>query len=141
MYDKTAKDIIIKIYKELPNYNINGKNRKTFINNVFEGHINTIYNWLKNINILNIENKNCKYTNRKITKTIEFYILNTIKKNTLITIKKIRENIINIFGVTISKQSIYSILKQNNITYKFTKIITNPYTINEQKEQMQDKKK
>ena len=29
------------------------------------------------------------------------------------------------FNIEISKQSIYSILKQNNITYKFSKIITN----------------
>ena len=103
MYDKTTQDVIVKIYKELPNYNINGKKRKTFINNVFGGHINTIYNWLKDANILNIKNKNknYKYSKRKITKTIEFYILDTIKKNTLITIKKIRENIITILKIEI----------------------------------------
>ena len=78
MYDKKTQDVIIKIYKELPNYNINGIKRKTFINNVFEGHINTIYNWLKGNN--KSQNINHEYTNRKITKTIEFYVLDTIKK-------------------------------------------------------------
>ena len=39
MYYKKTQDVIIKIYKKLPNYNINGIKRKTFINNVFEGHI------------------------------------------------------------------------------------------------------
>ena len=116
------------------------KKEKHLLIMYLEGHINTIYNWLKNANILNIKNKNYKYNNRKITKTIEFYILDTIKKNTLITIKKIRENIITMFNIEISKQSIYSILKQNNITYKFSKIITNPYTTMEQKEQLQNKK-
>ena len=138
MYDKKTQDVIIKIYKELPNYNINGIKRKTFINNVFEGHINTIYNWLRGDNKL--QNINHEYTNRKITKTIEFYVLDTIKKNNTITIKTIRINIIKIFHVDISVKSIYSILKKNNITYKFTKIITNPYTTMEQKEQLQNKK-
>lgn len=140
MYNKITQDLILNIYKELPNYNINGKKRKTFINNVFKGHINSIYNWLKNVNIINVKNNVHEYKNKKITKTIELFVIETITNNPTINIKTIKIKIFEIFKIKLSKSSIYSILKHNNFTYKTTKIITNPYTTIEQKEQLQNKK-
>lgn len=140
MYNKITQDLILNIYKELPNYNINGKKRKTFINNVFKGHINTIYNWLKNVNVINVKNNNYEYKNKKITKTIELFVIEMITNNPTINSKTIKIKIFEIFKIKLSKSSIYSILKHNNFTYKTTKIITNPYTITEQKEQLKNKK-
>lgn len=140
MYNKITQDLILNIYKELPNYNINGKKRKTFINNVFKGHINTIYNWLKNVNVINVKNNVHEYKNKKITKTIELFVIDTVTNNPTINIKTIKIKIFEIFKIKLSKTSIYSILKHNNFTYKTTKIITNPYTITEQKEQLENKK-
>ena len=140
MYNKITQDLILNIYKELPNYNISGKKRKTFINNVFKGHINTIYNWLKNVNVINVKNNNYEYKNKKITKTIELFVIEMITNNPTINSKTIKIKIFEIFKIKLSKSSIYSILKHNNFTYKTTKIITNPYTITEQKEQLKNKK-
>ena len=71
MYNNEIKNILINVYNELPNYNIRGIKRKNIINNIFKGHINSIYNWLKNK-----QNKVIKrtYKNKKITNTIEHLI-------------------------------------------------------------------
>ena len=136
MYNNEIKNILLNIYNELPNYNIRGIKRKNIINNIFKGHINSIYNWLKNK-----QNKVIKRTYKKITNTIEQFILNEIKVNPVINIKTIKNKILKTFNVSISKSSIYYVIKNNNLTYKKTKIETNPYSIEEQKEQLKTKKK
>ena len=137
MYNNEIKNILINVYNELPNYNIRGIKRKNIINNIFKGHINSIYNWLKNK-----QNKVIKrtYKNKKITNTIEQFILNEIKVNPVINIKTIKNKILKTFNISISKSSIYYVIKNNNLTYKKTKIETNPYSIEEQKEQLKNKK-
>ena len=39
------------MYNELKNYNIVGNERKNFIYKITKIHINSIYNWIKNINV------------------------------------------------------------------------------------------
>ena len=137
MYNNEIKNILLNIYNELPNYNIRGIKRKNIINNIFKGRINSIYNWL-----INKQNKVIKrtYKNKKITNTIEQFILNEIKVNPVINIKTIKNKILKTFNISISKSSIYYVIKNNNLTYKKTKIETNPYSIEEQKEQLKNKK-
>ena len=40
------------------------------------------------------------------------------------------------FNILLSVSSIYYVIKNNNLTYKKTHVITNPYSIVEQKEQL-----
>ena len=69
MYDKNFKMSIVKVYNDLKNYNIKGNNKKNFIRRNFNIHINTLYNWLKNVPIpKNIENV-------KISNVIESIVL------------------------------------------------------------------
>ena len=51
MYSKDTRDMLINMYNELKNYNIIGTERKNFIYKVSNMHINSIYNWIKNINV------------------------------------------------------------------------------------------
>jgi len=44
MYDNDIKNILLKVYNELPNYNIKGLKIKNIINKILNGHINSIYN-------------------------------------------------------------------------------------------------
>lgn len=190
MYDTKLKTSIIKTYYDLLNYNIKGNNRKNFIMNNFEIHINTLYSWLRMDDINNYKNTNNEFKNKKITNSIESSVLyynklnfktlkikkiilknhnillsykdimfifkknNVIKKNYKITYEienyiieyitkyntKTASDIINRifykFKIKISKASIYSIFNKNNLSHKNTKIITNPYPIKEQIEQV-----
>jgi transposase len=175
---------IVKVYNDLKNYNIKGNNKKNFIRRNFNIHINTLYNWLKNVPIpKNIENvkisnviesivlyynkigyktikikkkifenhkvllsykdimyiykkNNINKNNYKITTDIENFIIKYINFFNTKTAKEIIEKIYIKYGVKISKSSIYIIMKKNNLSYKRTKIITNPYSKNEQIEQI-----
>jgi transposase len=126
MYPLNIRILLVNLYNNLKENNIVGKTRINIIKKVapLNFHIHTLYNWLKDITI---KTRN-KYINNKITDDIENYIIKTINNNNTITIKKIKTNITKNFNVQLSKTSIYSVLKQNNITYKKTKIITSPYT-------------
>jgi len=115
MYNNEIKNILLNIYNKLPNYNIRGIKRKNIINNIFKGHINSIYNWLKN---KPEKVKNRTYKNKKITIIIEQFILNEIKVNPVINIKTIKNKILKTFNILISKSSIYYVIKNNNLTYK-----------------------
>ena len=53
-----------------------------------------------------------------------------------INIKTIKQNIFKKFNVSLSISSIYYVIKNNNLTYKKTHVITNPYTVEEQVKQL-----
>ena len=134
MYSNYTKNSIINIYNELKNYNIIGQKRKDFITTIFNVHINSVYNWINTRYA--VKNLRKKYENIKITSTIEHFILNSINNNPIINIKTIKKNILMNFNILLSVSSIYYVIKNNNLTYKKTHVITNPYSIVEQKEQL-----
>jgi transposase len=122
------------MYKELKNYNIIGTERKNFIYKISNIHINSIYNWIKNTNVVEIKRKD--YKNKKITNTIEQYIIYKIKTNPIISAKTLKNNIKTEFNISLSISSIYYVIKNNNITYKKLNIKTNPHNNITQKEQL-----
>ena len=134
MYSNYTKNSVINIYNELKNYNIIGQRRKDFITTTFNIHINSVYNWINTRYA--VKNLRKKYKNIKITSTIEHFILNSINNNPIINIKTIKKNILMNFNISLSVSSIYYVIKNNNLTYKKTHVITNPYSIVEQKEQL-----
>lgn len=103
---------------------------KKYINNKF----NTTLNYKTFAYILKINNLKCE--NFKVKTDIENFIINQIIHNKLITVKEIIKNIFNTFNIKLSENSIYNVLKKNNFSYKQVKIKTNPYTNEEQKEQL-----
>ena len=139
MYTQNVKDVMLNVYNTLLDYNIKGRNRINFINTIFNGHINTIYNWKKENNNVNnnVQNNNIRYRNKKVTEPIELFIMDTIRRNPIITVKTIKFKILELFGVELHKSTIYSVLKHNKFTYKCTKKNTNPNSIEEQRLQLQ----
>ena len=134
MYSKDMRGMLINMYNELKNYNIIGTERKNFIYKVSNMHINSIYNWIKNTNIEPVKRKD--YKNKKITNTIEQYIIYKIKLNPIISAKTLKINIKDEFNISLSLTSIYYIIRNNNITYKKLNIKTNPHDNITQKEQL-----
>ena len=138
MYSIFTKNTIINIYYELKNYNIIEQQRKDFITKTFKVHINSVCNWINKQ--YNVKKLRKKYENIKITDTIECFILNSLNNNPVINIKTIKQNILKKFNVSegflktpaLSISSIYYVIKNNNLTYKKTHVITNPSTIEEQ---------
>ena len=60
MFNKNIRQICINVYNQLSKYNIKGIEKKNFITNTFNLHINSLYNWiLKNTTVSN----NNKYLN------------------------------------------------------------------------------
>ena len=108
--------------------------RKDFITKTFKVHINSVCNWINKQ--YNVKKLRKKYENIKITDTIECFILNSLNNNPVINIKTIKQNILKKFNVSLSISSIYYVIKNNNLTYKKTHVITNPYTIEEQVKQL-----
>ena len=68
-----------------------------------------------------------KYNNKKITHSIETFIINSIDNNNNFNIRKIKLNIKNKFNIQISKSSIYFVLHKNNLTYKKMYVKNTPY--------------
>jgi len=139
----------INLYFNLKKNNIIGKNRISYIQNTFNIHINTLYNWIKlyydiNNNTFNFSNykTSFKYKNKKINSCIENFILNSIDKNNNFNIKKIKNEIKSKFNVSLSKSSIYFVLHKNNLTYKklyVKNIPTNDDQINILKNELKNK--
>ena len=46
MFDKNIRQICINVYNQLSKYNIKGIEKKQFITNTFDLHINSLYNWI-----------------------------------------------------------------------------------------------
>lgn len=105
-----------------------GKELQTLIIKIFSISISSFYNWYYKYNNGLDFFKHPNKRKHKITNEIEKFIIEYIKLNPLTKIKKIKEIIKNNFGLSISKTSIYNVLKKNNITYKQTYKKINPYT-------------
>jgi transposase len=58
----------------------------------------------------------------KIFKCIQKYISSIVSSDIVFDIKELLVNIKKLFGITISKSSIYNVLKNNNITFKKLRI-------------------
>jgi len=137
MYSINIIKSCINLYFKLKNDNIVGKKRIKYISNVFNVHINTVYNWINKYFDINTHNfnfsnykTNFKYNNIKITPIIETFIINSINNNNNFNIRKIKLNIKTKFNIKISKSSIYFVLHKNNLTYKKMYVKNIPYDEN-----------
>jgi len=134
MYSIEIIKSCINLYLKLEKDNIIGKKRIKYIQDTFNIHINTVYNWIKkyfdfNIYSFNFSNYKIyfKYKNKKIIPCIETFIINSIDNNNNFNIRKIKQNIKNKFNIQISKSSIYFVLHKNNLTYKKMYVKNIPY--------------
>lgn len=127
MYDLKLRDICINVYNQLIKYNIKGIERKKFISDTFNLHINSLYNWIKKDNY---DNKINKYKNHKIDYVIENYIINIFNNET--NIKNIKKLIKNNFNVILSYKDILCVMKCNNLKThnKIIKISIDNFIIN-----------
>ena len=110
MFDKNIRQICINVYNQLSKYNIKGIEKKQFITNTFDLHINSLYNWIKKDT--KIEDNN-KYLNTKI----DFIIENFVNFNKKFKIDKIKKNIKDKLNISLSYKDILCILKKNNLKY------------------------
>lgn len=120
-YSKVIVDSSIRLYILL-NKNIKGKEKENIICKTFNISISTFYNWYRKYNNKEFfldQTRIKKNKNNKITIEIINFVIECYKKNPLTKAKNIRKIIMNTFLKSISKSSIYNILK-NNITYKKT---------------------
>jgi transposase len=196
MFDKNIRNICINVYKKIKDYMIKGDDRKDFITQTFNIHINSLYNWIKDANNDNNNTNFIKYKNSKIDIVIETYIIhifndgvtnpktiktkiknkfnlflsyrdilcifkiNNLENNKIKQKKEIDKFIIESikekctlnayqlirivekkFNKIFSISYIYKLFKDNKLTYKKTKIINNPHSIEKQKEQVGEVKK
>lgn len=117
MFEKNLRNICINVYNKLNEYNITGFDKKVFIMNTFNLHINSLYNWIKvNHKINNIN----KYLNNKIDCVIESFVINTFDKEQ--KIKNIKKKIKDKFKISLSYKDILCILKVNNLQFNNKKI-------------------
>jgi len=141
MYTQHIIESSIKLYIHLKSISIIGLERIEIIQNTFNIHINTLYNW-KNLYYnsdtltFNFDNysKNFKYNNVKITKEIEMFILSSINDKKQFNVKKIKKELLNKFKVDLSKSTIYYVLHKNNLTHKNIVVKNDKYTVDELKE-------
>ena len=102
----------------------------TNITSFFSISRQTLYNWLHNRYSIDSNNKRIfnkpPYHNNKLYVA---YINNYIKTNPQFNIKILLKNLMFLFGVGVSKQTIYNILKKNNITRKRIQINKYPHSI------------
>ena len=149
MYSIETIKSCIKLYYQLANNKIIGQNREKIIKNVFNIHMNTLYNWIKlyynkitkTFDFSTFKTK-FKYNNTKITAEIEYFIINSLDLNNRFNIKKIKHNIFNNFKIKISKPTIYHVIHKHNFTFKNTTVKNIPYDddkINEMKVELKNK--
>lgn len=112
MFDKNIRQICINVYNQLSKYNIKGIEKKQFITNTFDLHINSLYNWIKKDT--KIEDNN-KYLNTKIDFIIENFVIDYFNKK--FKIDKIKKNIKDKLNISLSYKDILCILKTNNLKY------------------------
>jgi transposase len=128
----------IKLYLSLEKQNIIGCQRLEIIKSTYDFNMSTFYNWLflyKNLSVVDFKNHfiNHKRTSIITSEMIKF-IIDTVKKNTFIRINGIKNKIKNELKINISKTSINTILKKNNITFKKVYKQINPYSNEKLKE-------
>ena len=120
MYSEQIKKILVNIYLQYGENGIIGIIRINLIKKIMfnlgyvKFHINSLYNWIKYYKKTNTVIK-CKYYNYKVTPEIELFIIEHIKMNSLAKIKNIRMHIKKKFNVELSKATISTIYKKNNI--------------------------
>jgi hypothetical protein len=126
MFDKNFKKTCIRCYNELNKYSIKGQEKKDFITNIFNIHINSLYNWLNennyindndNDNDINYDLNNNYINDSKITIPIEKYIIQMYKdknKKFKIIKKKIKEK----FNISLSYKDVLFVFKKNNLLTK-----------------------
>ena len=112
MFDKNIRQICINVYNQLNKYNIKGVDKKLFITDTFNLHINSLYNWIKKDN--HIHNCN-KYLNNKIDLVIENFVIYNF--NDKFKVKNIKKNVKEKFNVSLSYKDILCILKTNNLKF------------------------
>ena len=112
MFDKNIRQICINVYNQLNKYNIKGVDKKLFITDTFNLHINSLYNWIKKDN--HIHNCN-KYFNNKIDLVIENFVIYNF--NDKFKVKNIKKNVKEKFNVSLSYKDILCILKTNNLKF------------------------
>jgi uncharacterized OsmC-like protein len=120
----------IIIINELGSNDISFKKLKSNVKEKFKGYVSD-----KKIKYL-IKKNNLKCKTAKITKEIGDNIIDTFLIQKTITAFQMSKIILDKYLIKISETSIYSILKKNNITYKKLKVNTNPYSKEEQKNQL-----
>ena len=86
--------------------------------------------------INNLENNKIKQK-----KEIDKFIIESIKEKCTLTANQLIRIVEKKFNKVISTDYVYKLFKKNSLTYKKTKIITNPYSIEKQKEQVNIVKK
>lgn len=128
---------IVTFYLKHIKSNKNTKILKKKIQNLYNVSINTkqINAIIEKNNLGLLFNKN-KSNNCKITKEIETFVIDTIKNNNCLVANDIKILILEKFNLTVSLPTIYNIFKKNNYTYKKTKIIINPHSLDDQKIQL-----
>ena len=67
----------INAYDQLSKYNIKGTEKKQFIFDTFNSHVNSLYNWIKKDTTVSDNNK---YLNSKIDFIIENYVIDCFNK-------------------------------------------------------------
>lgn len=75
----------------------------------------------------------------KSSPTIIKFILKSVDENKIKTVKEIKQSIFTEFKINISTQFIYNELKNNNYVYKKFKFNNNPYSNEEQVNQLKNK--
>ena len=122
----------------LSNVQINYKKIKKEINKIFYDnlisfkHIRCIIN--ANRHILN--NTNCNKKNYKLEPLIEKFIIDTINNNNCLIASDVSNLIEEKFKIKISLTTIYNFFKKYNYVYKKTTININPYSYDDQKQQL-----
>ena len=147
MYSIETIKSCIKLYFQLSKNKIIGKKREQYIKDVFNIHMNTLYNWIKlyynkqtNLFDFSTFKTNFKYNNTKITADIEQFIISSLDSNNRFNIKKIKNSIFDKFKIKFSKPTIYHIIHKHNYTFKNTTDKNIPYDDDKIKEMKNDLK-
>ena len=110
-YNNETKKSIIKLYHSLKKNDIKGKKRIDIIESTYYIHITTLYNWMNDSNINNIDiNKNITYN---IDETIEQFIIDSYHKFS--SINKFKKYINSCLNTSISYKKCAYYLKKNNL--------------------------
>ncbi len=125
-YSKDYKINTLRLYNNRKNFSLS-------IKNILE-HQNiarsTLYDWINNKEVK--QRKKKKYS--KITEKCKVFIISYVEKYKQFQIKKLIKVIGKKFQISISKRSIYNVLKQYNITNKRVKQNHYPYNENKLKD-------
>lgn len=122
MYSSDFVKMIIKVHKNRKILNMTVKEIAVF----YEISKQSIYNWVHG---------KCSKKERQLTKQIYKetdkkyvkYVLKYVKDNPQFNIKDLLRNLMTLFEIAISKQTLYNILKKNNITRKRIQIDKYPH--------------